>query len=199
MAPATRAGPVVELIAGVRADDEMANFSGAFVLPQTREVVIPSEIAKTGRREVINTLEPIFWTWWTAYGRDGILRPANHPNRWRGFASSPQSTIRPGRMNWRRVPLTNCRGGRNSSRRSHNGRGTPAGGPSAPTTSPSIIGGPDGPHPEANRRHAHPVQFVPRDRGHATAGEEYFWFLSRRRLIHPFSRREPDRTRKTKG
>ncbi len=74
---------VVQLLAGVRADDEMANFSGDFVLSSTREVLIPSDVAKTGKREVINSLEPIFWDWWAVYGRKGILRPPNYPNRWR--------------------------------------------------------------------------------------------------------------------
>lgn len=73
---------VIQLLAGVRADDEMANFNGDWVLPQTREIVIPEEIAKTEKREVISEMEPIFWEWWTAYGRGGILRPRSYHARW---------------------------------------------------------------------------------------------------------------------
>ncbi len=81
--PELVAHEVVQLLAGVRADDEMANFSGDWVFPETREVVIPAVIAKTTRREVIVTLESIFWEWWKQYGRRGLLRPRNYPNRWR--------------------------------------------------------------------------------------------------------------------
>lgn len=81
--PELVAHEIVQLLAGVRADDEMANFSGDWVFPETREVVIPAAIAKTERREVISTLEPLFWEWWRAYGRRGVLRPKNYPNRWR--------------------------------------------------------------------------------------------------------------------
>lgn len=73
---------IIQFISGVRADDEMADFDGKWVKPQTREIVIPSEIAKTGRREVIDTLEPNFWDWWKEYGREGILRPKNYEQRW---------------------------------------------------------------------------------------------------------------------
>lgn len=73
---------LIQLLAGVRADDEMANFNGSWVLPATREIVIPAEIAKTGRREVIAEMEPVFWDWWTIYGRGGILRPKSFHARW---------------------------------------------------------------------------------------------------------------------
>ncbi len=73
---------IVQLIAGVRADDEMAKFDGSFVKSATREVVIPAHVAKSKRREVINGLETIFWKWWTAYGRTGKLRPKNYGPRW---------------------------------------------------------------------------------------------------------------------
>jgi hypothetical protein len=80
--PEMVAHEIVQLIAGVRADDEMANFDGTWVLPETREIVIPAAIAKTGKREVINELEENFWAWWKAYGRKGILRPRNYGPRW---------------------------------------------------------------------------------------------------------------------
>lgn len=73
---------IVQLIAGVRADDEMAKFDGSFVKPATREVVIPTHVAKSKRREVINELEPVFWKWWAVYGRSGKLRPKNYGPRW---------------------------------------------------------------------------------------------------------------------
>lgn len=73
---------IVQLIAGVRADDEMADFAGEWVMPQTREVVIPSSAAKTGQREVIAGLEDNFWDWWSEYGRAGVLRPRNYELRW---------------------------------------------------------------------------------------------------------------------
>lgn len=73
---------IVQLFSGVRADDEMADFDGGFVLPQTKEVVIPASVAKTEKREVINGLEPVFWVWWKVYGREGILRPKNYGPRW---------------------------------------------------------------------------------------------------------------------
>ncbi len=82
-APETVAHEVVQLISGVRADDEMGDFRAEFVLPQTEEVVIPAAIAKTGKREVINGLESSFWIWWKAYGPDkGLLRPRNYGARW---------------------------------------------------------------------------------------------------------------------
>lgn len=74
---------VIQLFSGVRSDDEMGNFDGKWVLEVTREVVIPAEIAKMDRREVINGLEENFWAWWTAYGRKGILRPKNYEPRWK--------------------------------------------------------------------------------------------------------------------
>ena len=74
---------IIQLVAGVRADDEMADFDGKFVLPATTEIVIPAEIAKTEKREVIGTVEENFWAWWTEYGRpDGLLRPDNYERRW---------------------------------------------------------------------------------------------------------------------
>jgi hypothetical protein len=81
--PEIVAHEIIQLLAGVRADDEMANFQGDWVLPATKEVKIPAEAAKTEVREVINTLEPVFWSWWKAYGRKGALRPKNYPWRWR--------------------------------------------------------------------------------------------------------------------
>lgn len=74
---------IVQLISGVRSDDEMANFDGSWVHPETREIVIPAGIAKTDKREVINELEENFWQWWTAYGRRGLLRPKNYEPRWK--------------------------------------------------------------------------------------------------------------------
>lgn len=73
---------VIQLFSGVRADDEMADFDGKWVKAETREIVIPAEIAKMDRREVIAGLEENFWAWWTDYGREGILRPKNHGPRW---------------------------------------------------------------------------------------------------------------------
>ena len=80
--PELVAHEVVQLIAGVRADDEMDNFDGEFVKPATKEVVIPAAVAKTGVREVIIGLEENFWAWWKAYGRRGRLRPQNYGPRW---------------------------------------------------------------------------------------------------------------------
>lgn len=74
---------IIQLVSGVRSDDEMGDFRAEFVLPQTREVVIPAEIAKTGVREVIDTLEDNFWAWWSAYGpKAGLLRPKYYGPRW---------------------------------------------------------------------------------------------------------------------
>ena len=81
--PELIAHEVIQLFAGVRADDEMEDFSGDYVLPATREVVIPAAVAKTERREVINTLEDNFWDWWQVYGRKGVIRPTNYRRRWR--------------------------------------------------------------------------------------------------------------------
>jgi len=63
------------------------------VKPQTKEVVIPAEIAKTGRREVILNLEDNFWAWWAHYGREDLLRPSNLDPRWkriRILAATPE-------------------------------------------------------------------------------------------------------------
>jgi hypothetical protein len=46
-------------------------------------VVIPAQIAKTGRREVINNLEENFWAWWAQYGREDLLRPSNIEPKWK--------------------------------------------------------------------------------------------------------------------
>jgi hypothetical protein len=74
---------IVQLIAGVRADDEMAKFRAEMVLPETREVLVPSEVAKTEEREVIENLEESFWAWWKAYGpKEGLLRPKYYDPRW---------------------------------------------------------------------------------------------------------------------
>ena len=82
-APELVAHEVVQLVAGVRADDEMADFEAGFVLPQTREIVIPAHVAKTEKREVIDGLEENFWAWWSAYGpATGLLRPKNYGPRW---------------------------------------------------------------------------------------------------------------------
>lgn len=81
--PELVAHEVIQLFSGVRSDDEMANFEANFVLPQTREVVIPEAIAKTGKREVIGGLEENFWNWWATYGKgEGLLRPRNYGPRW---------------------------------------------------------------------------------------------------------------------
>lgn len=78
-APDLVAHEVVQLFAGVRSDDEMANFAADYVLPCTREVVIPAAIAKTKKREVIDGLEDNFWVWWAEYGpAHGLLRPKNY-------------------------------------------------------------------------------------------------------------------------
>jgi hypothetical protein len=80
--PELVAHEIIQLVAGVRADDEMANFRGDWVFPETREIVIPAAIAKTEKREVIDSLEDSFWEWWTVYGRKGLLRPPNINHRW---------------------------------------------------------------------------------------------------------------------
>ncbi len=80
--PELVAHEIVQLVSGVRSDDEMANFDGSWVHAETREVVIPADVAKTEKREVINELEGNFWKWWAAYGRKGILRPKNYEPRW---------------------------------------------------------------------------------------------------------------------
>lgn len=92
--PELVAHEIVQLISGVRSDDEMANFDGSWVNAETREVVIPADVAKTDKREVINELEENFWQWWTAYGRRGILRSKNYEPRWnriRVLAATPDS------------------------------------------------------------------------------------------------------------
>ncbi|HPO00641.1 MAG TPA: hypothetical protein PK879_08020, partial [Opitutaceae bacterium] len=82
-APDLVAHEVIQLISGVRADDEMANFRAEFVLPRTKQVVIPAAIAKTGSREVIDNVEPSFWSWWSVYGPEkGLLRPRNYGPKW---------------------------------------------------------------------------------------------------------------------
>jgi hypothetical protein len=82
--PELVAHEVVQFFAGVRADDEMADFRGEWVLPATHEVVAPAEMTKTGQRAVIAGLEANFWAWWKAYGRGGLIRPANYKKRhWR--------------------------------------------------------------------------------------------------------------------
>jgi hypothetical protein len=74
---------IVQLIAGVRADDEMSDFRAEFVLPATKQIVIPALVAKTEKREVIDSVEPIFWEWWSVYGpKAGLLRPKNYGPRW---------------------------------------------------------------------------------------------------------------------
>lgn len=81
--PEMVAHEIVQLIAGVRSDDEMADFQATFVHPQNREVVIPAAVAKTGAREVIDGLEENFWVWWAAYApAKGRLRPKYHGARW---------------------------------------------------------------------------------------------------------------------
>lgn len=81
--PELVAHEVVQLIAGVRADDEMADFQAEFVLTATRQIVIPAAIAKTGVREVIDGVEENFWDWWSKYGpKSGLLRPKNFFRRW---------------------------------------------------------------------------------------------------------------------
>lgn len=83
--PELVAHEAIQFFAGVRADDEMASFRGEWVKCETREVVTPAEMTKTGVREVINGLEENFWAWWKAYGREtGLLRPTNCKKRlWR--------------------------------------------------------------------------------------------------------------------
>jgi len=81
--PELVAHEIVQLISGVRSDDEMGNFDARYVLPRTKEVVIPAAIAKTEKREVIQNLEKNFWAWWTAYGpQKGLVRPRNYEPRW---------------------------------------------------------------------------------------------------------------------
>jgi integrase len=82
-APELVAHEILQLISGVRADDEMADFRAEFVHPQTKEIVIPAEVAKTDVREVITQVEDSFWIWWEAYGpKEGLLRPKNYMRRW---------------------------------------------------------------------------------------------------------------------
>lgn len=81
--PELGAHEIVQLIAGVRADDEMADFDRKFVLPVTKEIVIPAEVAKTEKREVLDGLEDNFWAWWAEYApKRGLLRPKNYEPRW---------------------------------------------------------------------------------------------------------------------
>jgi integrase len=82
-APQIVAHEILQLISGVRADDEMADFRAEFVHPHTKEIVIPAAIAKTGVREVISQVEDSFWVWWEAYGpKEGLLRPPNYHRHW---------------------------------------------------------------------------------------------------------------------
>ena len=82
-APEIVAHEVVQLFAGVRADDEMKDFRAEYVLPETHEVVIPEAVAKTKKREVMDGLEDNFWAWWKEYGpKSGLLRPSNYLRRW---------------------------------------------------------------------------------------------------------------------
>lgn len=93
-APDLIAHEIIQLLAGVRADDEMADFRAEFVHQDNREVVIPASVAKTGAREVITELEENFWDWWSAYGpKAGLLRPKNFGPKWdrlRVLASIPE-------------------------------------------------------------------------------------------------------------
>lgn len=105
-APHIVAHETVQLIAGVRADDEMENFRAEFVLPATREVVIPAEIAKTGKREVIDSLENSFWAWWSEYGpKQGLLRPKNYLRQWRRIRFLATLEDRDKADEYARVPL----------------------------------------------------------------------------------------------
>lgn len=80
--PELVAHEIVQLFAGVRADDEMATFRGEWVKAATHQVVTPAEMTKTGNRDVIEGLEENFWPWWDEYGREGALRPRNYARRW---------------------------------------------------------------------------------------------------------------------
>jgi integrase len=80
--PELVAHEVIQLFSGVRADDEMASFRGEWVMPETREIVIPAAAAKMDTRAVINSLEENFWAWWRVYGRKGSLRPKSYKKRW---------------------------------------------------------------------------------------------------------------------
>jgi hypothetical protein len=80
--PELVAHEIIQLIAGVRADDEMANFRGEWVKTETKQIVIPAAIAKTTERAVIDGIEENFWAWWKEYGRTGLLRPRNYQKRW---------------------------------------------------------------------------------------------------------------------
>jgi len=81
--PELVAHEVVQFFSGVRSDDEMGNFMAEYVLPQTKEIVIPAAISKMERRAVIQGIEENFWAWWTAYAPEkGLLRPKYHGPRW---------------------------------------------------------------------------------------------------------------------
>lgn len=80
--PQMVAHEIIQLISGVRSDEEMGNFDGKWVFPSTQQITIPAEIAKTGKREVIKEVEPVFWSWWKIYGRKGLLRPKNFNPNW---------------------------------------------------------------------------------------------------------------------
>jgi len=78
--PELVAHEIIQLIAGVRADDEMANFKAKDVMPQTKSVNVLE--GKTGA-DTINMLEPNFWKWWEVYGpKEGLVRPPNYGPRW---------------------------------------------------------------------------------------------------------------------
>ncbi len=82
-APDLVAHEVIQLVSGVRSDDEMENFQAEFVKPRTKNIVIPAAIAKTEKREVIDNVEECFWAWWSEYGREkGLLRPRNYGPKW---------------------------------------------------------------------------------------------------------------------
>ena len=82
--PGLVAHEAIQLFSGVRADDEMADFLAEWVMPATREIIIPAAAAKMKRRDVISGLEENFWTWWETYGpKQGPLRPKNYMQRWR--------------------------------------------------------------------------------------------------------------------
>jgi hypothetical protein len=74
---------IVQLISGVRSDEEMADFRAEFVHLRTRQIEIPAEIAKMNERDVIENLEDNFWAWWAAYGpKEGLLRPKYYGPKW---------------------------------------------------------------------------------------------------------------------
>lgn len=82
--PEMIAHEVVQLFAGVRADDEMANFRAEWVNYVTKEIVVPASAAKTKVREVLNNIEPVFFDWWAewVFTHHGYIRPRNYRARW---------------------------------------------------------------------------------------------------------------------